>query len=60
MFAETDEQDDDDDEDDANLTSDPIFDRDHINEEVMTGNIRNALVVRRSYLTPRAVNDDWL
>ena len=56
MFVETDEQDDG--ENDADLTSDPIFDTDHIDEEVVTGDMGTTLVERRSYLTPRAVNDD--
>ena len=58
MFVEIDEQYDD--EEINELTGDPLFDLDVVDEEVVTGDIGNALVVQRSYLMPRAVNDDWL
>ena len=58
MFVETNEQYDD--EEINELTGDPVFDPNVVDEEVVTGDVGTALVVRRSCLTPRAGNDEWL
>ena len=58
MFVEIDEQYDD--EEINELTGDPLFDLDVVDEEVVTGDVGTVLVVRRSCLTPRASNDEWL
>ena len=57
MFAKTNECDED---EDAVVDGDPIFYPDAVDEELVTGDVGTALVVRRSYLTLRAVDDDWL
>ncbi|KAK9160596.1 hypothetical protein Syun_006937 [Stephania yunnanensis] len=46
----------------ANITAEPAFDTsDNTKEEIVTGDVGTALVVRRSCMTPRAVTDDeWL
>ena len=38
----------------------PIFDTEHPEEEILTGDDRENLVVKRSYMTPRAVEEDLL
>ena len=58
MFVETDEQYDD--EEVNELTDNSVFDLDSVDEDVVTGDVGTALVVRRSCLTPRAGNDEWL
>ena len=57
MFAEMDEYDE---GEDALVDGDPIFDTEAVDEELVIGDVGTALVVRRSRLTPKAVNDDWL
>ncbi|GKB29890.1 reverse transcriptase domain-containing protein [Tanacetum coccineum] len=37
-----------------------VFDDDQYEEEVVTGDVRVNLMVRRSCLTPKVVGDDWL
>ena len=57
MFAETDDCDE---GEDALVDGDPVFDTEAVNEELMTSDVGTALVVRRSCLTPKVVDDDWL
>ncbi|GJS16820.1 putative nucleotidyltransferase, ribonuclease H [Tanacetum coccineum] len=38
----------------------PVFDDDQFEEEIVSGDVRENLMVRRSCLTPKAVGDDWL
>ena len=45
---------------DALVEGDPIFDTEAVDEELVTGDVGTALVVRRSCLTLKAVDDDWL
>ena len=57
MFAETYECDE---GEDALVDGDPIFDTEAVNKKLVTGDVGTALVVRRSCLTSKAVDDDWL
>ena len=57
MFAETDECNE---GKDALVDSDPVFDAEAVDEELMISDVGTDLVVRRSCLTPKAVDDDWL
>ncbi|XP_031387261.1 uncharacterized protein LOC116200565 [Punica granatum] len=48
-------------EDDVEESKDPIFDGEEVvDEEVVTGDTRKILVVRRSRLAPKVADDNWL
>lgn len=42
------------------MPDEPTFDTDAVDKELVTGDIGITLVVRRSCMTPRAAEDEWL
>ena len=61
LFVENDgEEDDGYDVFEAEGDGEPIFDTEHVEEEFLEGDGKETLVVRRSCMTPKATEEDWL